>query len=72
MPVLRELVADLAAGRHVVIHCWAGIGRSSVLAASLMVLTGVTPDEAVRRISDVRGQAVPETPEQRAWIFDVR
>ncbi|CAM3492851.1 tyrosine protein phosphatase [Kibdelosporangium persicum] len=72
MPILRELVADLAAGRHVVTHCWTGVGRSSLLAASLMVLTGITPDEAVRRISQVRGRAVPETAEQRAWIFDVR
>jgi hypothetical protein len=66
LPVLRELAVDLGTGLHVVTHCWAGIGRSSLLAASLMVL-----DEAWRRISEARGRTVPETADQRNWIFGV-
>jgi protein-tyrosine phosphatase len=72
LPTLRELADDLTAGRHVAIHCWAGIGRSSVLAAALMVLAGSTPADAIARISQARGRPVPETPAQRDWIFNLR
>jgi protein-tyrosine phosphatase len=72
LPALRELADDLAAGQHVAIHCWAGIGRSSVLAAALMVLAGSTPADAIARISDARGCPVPETPAQRDWIFTLQ
>jgi protein-tyrosine phosphatase len=72
----REAIADTItyltgqyrAGRHVVFHCWAGIGRSSLLAASVLVQDGVTPDEAWDLISAARGYPVPDTDEQRAWL----
>lgn len=67
-PILTHLLERLHGGAHLVVHCWAGIGRSSLLAASLLVLDGVEPDEAWRLISDARGVTVPETDEQRAWI----
>ncbi|MEO6089739.1 MAG: hypothetical protein ABIQ18_42195 [Umezawaea sp.] len=67
-PTLEHLLAKLRGGAHVVVHCWAGIGRSSLIAASLLVLDGVEPDDAWRLISDARGVSVPETDEQRAWI----
>jgi protein-tyrosine phosphatase len=67
-PTLTHLLERLHGGAHLVVHCWAGIGRSSLIAASLLVLDGVGPDEAWRLISDARGVTVPETDEQRAWI----
>jgi protein-tyrosine phosphatase len=71
LPTLRELATGLGDGQHVVTHCWAGIGRSSLLAATMMVLTGIAPDDAWRRISEVRGRPVPETADQHEWIFNV-
>ena len=67
-PTLTHLLDRLRGGANVVIHCWGGIGRSSLLAASLLVLDGVEPDEAWRLISEARGVEVPETDEQRNWI----
>jgi protein-tyrosine phosphatase len=67
-PTLTHLLERLRGGAHLVVHCWAGIGRSSLLAAGLLVLDGVEPDEAWRLISDARGVTVPETDHQRAWI----
>lgn len=67
-PTLAHLLDRLHGGAHLVVHCWAGIGRSSLLAASLLVLDGVEPDDAWRLISDARGVAVPETAEQRSWV----
>jgi protein-tyrosine phosphatase len=68
VPRLRELVGRLEAGGHVVCHCRFGIGRASLLAAALLVLEGVYPQEAWRRLASARGQRVPDTDEQRRWI----
>ncbi|MEU6161518.1 tyrosine protein phosphatase [Streptomyces sp. NPDC047130] len=72
LPVLRGLAARLREGEHVVTHCRFGIGRASLLAASLLVLDGVDPAVAWRRIEEARGRAVPDTPEQRAWTERLR
>jgi protein-tyrosine phosphatase len=63
-----RLAAHLRAGRTVVIHCWAAIGRSSLLAAATLVRLGVAPADAWRRISAARGLTVPDTPVQRTWL----
>ncbi|GAA1269224.1 tyrosine protein phosphatase [Kitasatospora nipponensis] len=67
LPTLRELAVRLREGDHLVTHCRAGIGRSSLLAAAVLVLGGMDPDTAWQRIERARGLAVPDTAEQRAW-----
>ncbi len=64
----RSLESKLAAGKNVGIHCRAGIGRSPLLAASLLVLAGLDPGAALERVSAARGVPVPETAEQREWL----
>ena len=66
--LLRQLAATLSEGKHVVFHCRQGLGRSVLLAASVLVLTGVTPQRAFELLSRARGYSVPETAEQRAWV----
>ena len=68
LPTLRELAARLEAGASIVTHCWAGIGRSSLLAASILVLTGIDADDAWARITEARGHSVPDTEQQREWV----
>jgi protein-tyrosine phosphatase len=67
-PILDLLGEHLAAGHHVVIHCRNGIGRSSLLAAALLLREGLTPVQAWERISTARGLPVPDTDQQRAWL----
>jgi len=69
-----ELSDSVAVGRHVAIHCRAGIGRSSVLAAAMLRVEGVVPADAWTAITMARGVDVPDTPEQRHFIdqFDPR
>ncbi|HLG61432.1 MAG TPA: protein-tyrosine phosphatase family protein [Ktedonosporobacter sp.] len=66
--LLRRLKAYLSEGKHVTFHCRAGIGRSSLMAASLLVLTGLTADRAFDLLGQASGYSVPETAEQRAWV----
>ncbi|KTE30485.1 MULTISPECIES: protein-tyrosine phosphatase family protein [unclassified Sphingopyxis] len=54
--------------KPVAIHCRAGIGRSAVLAAAMMIDAGQSADDALRAISAARGVQVPDTDEQRDWI----
>jgi protein-tyrosine phosphatase len=65
---LHRLDGALKGGANVAVHCRQGIGRSGLIAAGLLVESGMTPEAAVRRISDSRGIAIPETEEQRVWI----
>jgi len=58
----------LESGRTVAIHCRQSIGRSSLIAAALLIVKGATAEEAIRRISSARGLAVPETAEQERWL----
>ena len=69
---LRELVKKLEAllreGQTVGVHCRAGIGRSSVIAACLLVNHGEDTDVSFQRISSARGASVPDTVAQREWV----
>jgi predicted protein tyrosine phosphatase len=62
----RALWVDLAdrlrAGRSVGIHCRAGIGRSSLMAAGVLLEIGVSEDPAWAVIAAARRWAVPDTP----------
>lgn len=62
---LRTLLLD---GKNIGIHCRQSIGRAPLLAAILMILFGLEPEDALRQLSAARGVEVPETVEQRAWL----
>ena len=66
--ILDDLATDLESGKHAVIHCRQGIGRSGMIAACLLVMRGMNPNSAVSEVEHARGLAVPETDEQRRWI----
>ncbi|ANZ37100.1 hypothetical protein BBK82_14540 [Lentzea guizhouensis] len=65
---LDEVYARYRQGAHVVFHCWAGIGRSSLLAAVMLGTDGVEPERAWGLISEARGFTVPDTGEQVDWL----
>jgi hypothetical protein len=43
-----------------------------MMAASLLALTAVDPVKAMEMVSRARGLLVPETPEQRDWVSNLR
>ncbi|MEM1325755.1 MAG: dual specificity protein phosphatase family protein [Bacteroidota bacterium] len=70
--VLAALLADqIEHNKSVVIHCRMGIGRSSILAAAILIRLGYQGEETFEIISKHRGLAVPDTEEQRNWILSI-
>lgn len=63
---LAEMVRD---GRSLAVHCRASIGRSSVLAVSVVVRLGGEANEAFIAVKSARGCSIPDTPEQRQWVI---
>jgi protein-tyrosine phosphatase len=67
-----RFAADIAGmGRPTAIHCRAGIGRSSIMAAAILVSGGVDPAAALLAIQDARRVPVPDTDEQREWVMQL-
>lgn len=69
---LETLHNDLLKNRSIAAHCFAGIGRSSLLLASLLRREGLSTDDAFRRITQARRALVPDTPEQLRWVEALR
>lgn len=65
---LEQLKSYLLEGKHIALHCRQGIGRSSLMAANVLVLAGFAPEQAFEMLSAARGRPVPETEEQQAWV----
>ncbi len=66
--IVEILQAELAAGKGVAAHCFAGVGRSVLLVACVLCAEGWTPEQTFDAISEARGFRVPETREQMRWI----
>jgi protein-tyrosine phosphatase len=65
-----RMAAHVRAGRFVVTQCFAGIGRSTLLAGATLVMLGFGPEEALRMVSEARGLPVPDTAAQRDWLYE--
>jgi protein-tyrosine phosphatase len=66
--LVHSLEQKLNDASHIAIHCRQSIGRSGLIAASLMVMHGEKVDEVVANLSEMRGRPVPETDEQLQWL----
>jgi protein-tyrosine phosphatase len=66
--LVRGLEGKLAAGKQVAVHCRQGVGRSAMLAASLLIAAGIAAESAWGRVRAARGCPVPDTVEQKDWV----
>lgn len=67
----NHLHGYLQNGCGIAIHCRMGIGRSSLVAASLLVKSGLSATDAFASISRARGVDVPDTNEQIEWVQSI-
>ncbi|MDI1459558.1 tyrosine protein phosphatase [Catellatospora sp. KI3] len=64
-----RLAADVTAGAYVVAHCWAGIGRSALIAGGILIQLGMPAQQAVDQLVEGRGLPCPETPAQHRILL---
>ena len=61
-----RLAAHVRAGRYVATQCFGGVGRSTLLACTTLVLLGIGPGESLRRVTG--GSEMPVT---RDWLHEL-
>jgi protein-tyrosine phosphatase len=66
--LVDELAVQLRAGRGVVVHCGAGIGRAGTTAVALLVAFGVPLEAALAHVRAHRPMAGPEVGAQQAFV----
>lgn len=67
---VATVATHLAAGRGVGAHCYAGLGRSPLMIAAVLIHHGHTDQEAIALVSAARGIDVPEMDSQHAWLLE--
>ena len=65
-----DIFQQLGRGTNVLVHCRGGVGRSGLLAAGVLLQSGLDVESAFASISAKRGVQVPETTQQRDWLKD--
>lgn len=65
----QRIYHETAGGLHTVVHCRAGIGRTGLIAAGVLLHCGFEPKEAFELISKKRRVTVPDTEEQVDWVM---
>lgn len=67
-PFLDDVVARLDAGEHLLVHCGAGIGRAGTIAVCVLMLRGLTANDALAVVAAHRPMAGPEVGAQRELV----
>lgn len=63
--LVDRILFALEAGENVVVHCWAGLGRSGLVAASCLVARGASPERAVEVVRAARVGAIQNADQER-------
>jgi|SRR5712671_7220923 len=69
--LVQELTALVQTERGVAIHCRAGIGRSGLTAACVLLNLGIPATQVFAMLSRARGLVVPDTPSQIEWFQSI-
>jgi hypothetical protein len=66
----RHLAKKIDEGESVAIHCRAGIGRSALIAACVLVCAGIEAGKTFELVAAARRLKVPDTDDQIRWLHD--
>jgi protein-tyrosine phosphatase len=62
-PFIEDIASRIEGGETVIVHCRGGLGRSGMVAASVLVALGHSAEDALGTVREARKGAV-ETPDQ--------
>ncbi|MEQ9021507.1 MAG: dual specificity protein phosphatase family protein [Pseudomonadales bacterium] len=68
-PLAKRLLQEIKSGEHLVVHCYAGIGRTGMICCCILMENGLTAGEAIAITSEKRQLKVPETREQTEFVL---
>lgn len=63
----QRITDALFAGERIILHCLAGLGRTGMIAARLLVDLGMTPEQAIVEVRRLRPRAI-QTTEQEDYV----
>ncbi|WP_271273147.1 protein-tyrosine phosphatase family protein [Aliamphritea hakodatensis] len=63
------LLAMSGTHSRILFHCRGGVGRSSMMLTLLLSRLNISADVAFARITECRGEQVPESVVQRDWVY---
>lgn len=68
--MVREVHADWKNGKKVLVRCQAGINRSGLVTALVLIRDGYSPEDAIRLIRDNRCEAALSNSRFEAWLLE--
>jgi protein-tyrosine phosphatase len=66
--LIRQISGWIDQGDSVAVHCRAGIGRSGMAVAGVLIARGQSVGDAVYNVSNARGVSIPDTVEQATFL----
>lgn len=66
--VIDGCLPGVRAGERLLVHCNGGLGRAGSIAAFALTRSGMTPEEAIKKVRQARGPGAIETPAQEAFV----
>ena len=67
--LITQIRRDLEDGKHLLVHCRGGVGRTGLICSCVLVTMGQNVPDAISIVTSKRGEQVPETPEQIDMII---
>ncbi|KIN74069.1 Dual specificity protein phosphatase [Sulfitobacter guttiformis KCTC 32187] len=67
----EQIAIRIRAGENVALHCYASIGRSGMLTCAILGHFGYIGATAIAHTSKMRGQQIPDTPQQVEFITQI-
>lgn len=68
--MVREVHSDWKSGKKVLVRCQAGINRSGLVTALVLIRDGYSPEDAIRLIRDNRCEAALSNSRFEKWLLE--
>ncbi len=72
LELILKIDQKLRNDKKVVVHCRMGIGRTSIVAAGVLIRNGTKADNVFDLLTEKRTLTVPDTDEQKQWVLKIK